>query len=153
LTVHEDKVVVFIDGEDTAVHIDPTTNQVTKRVKMPANPSGFYRLSGDAPWLMTESGLAKVDLESGGVLSQIPLRLDQRSLFYPALRHAIAINGDTAWLVADYTTTEIDLERAEIVKTFDTPGSGGVLGASFGHGDLWISYAGGTVRRLDLSES
>jgi DNA-binding beta-propeller fold protein YncE len=153
LTVHEDKVVVFIDGEDTVVHIDPTTNQVTKRVKMPANPSGFYRLSGDSPWVMTETGLAKVDLESSEVVAQIPLRVDQRSLFYPALRHAIAINGDTAWLVADYTTTEIDLERAEIVKTFETPGSGGVLGASFGHGDLWISYAGGTVRRLDLSES
>jgi streptogramin lyase len=153
LTVHKDRVVVFVDGEDVAVHIDPTTNQVTKRVVMPANPSGFYRLHGDVPWIMTEDGLAQVDLDSGEVLAQIPLREDQRLLLYPALHHAIAINGDTAWLVADYTTTQINLTGAEIVKTFETPGSGGVLGASFGHGDLWISYAGGTVRRLDLSGS
>jgi streptogramin lyase len=150
LTVHKDRVVVFIDGEDAAVHIDPATNRVTKRVKMPASSSGFYRLYGEVPWVMTESGLAQVDLDSGEVLAQVPLREDQRALWAPALRHAIAINGDTAWLVANYTTTEIDLKHARVVETFDTPGSGGVLGASFGHGDLWVSYAGGTVRRLDL---
>ena len=153
LTVHKDRVVVFIDGEDAAVHIDPATNRVTKRVKMPASSSGFYRLSGEVPWVMTNSGLAQVDLDSGEVLEQVPLGADQRALWAPALRHAIAINGDTAWLVANYTTTEIDLKHAKVVKTFDTPGSGGVLAASFGHGDLWVSYVGGTVRRLDLSGS
>jgi hypothetical protein len=65
LTVHKDRVVVFIDGEDAAVHIDPATNRVTKRVKMPASSSGFYRLYGEVPWVMTDSGLAQVDLDSG----------------------------------------------------------------------------------------
>jgi streptogramin lyase len=153
LTVHKDRVVVFVDGEDAAVHIDPATNRVTQRVKMPASSSGFYRLHGEIPWVMTDNGLAQVDPDSGEVLTQVPLRADQRALRYPALRHAIAINGDTAWLVANSTTTAIDLNHAEIVKTFDTPGDGGVLAASFGHGDLWVSYAGGTVRRLDLSGS
>jgi len=153
LTVHKDRVVVFIDGEDAAVHIDPVTNRVTKRVNMPASSSGFFRLYGEVPWVMTESGLAQVDLDSGEVLAQVPLREDQRALWAPALRHAIAINGDTAWLVADYTTTEIDLKHAKVVKTFDTPGVCCVLAASFGHGDLWVSYVGGTVRRLDLSGS
>jgi hypothetical protein len=156
--VHEDRVVVFIDGEDTIVHIDPATNQVTKRVKMPATASGFFRLYGDVPWIMTESGLAQVDIDSGEVLKRIPLEVDQRALSFPAVYYNIAIHGDTAWLVADYRTTEIDLKRGEIVKTFETPGSYtagslGVIGASFGHGDLWVSYAGGTVQRLDLSES
>jgi hypothetical protein len=102
---------------------------------------------------MTESGLAQVDLDSGEVLAQVPLREEQRALWAPALRHAIATNGDTAWLVANYTTTEIDLKHAKVVKTFDTPGVCCVLAASFGHGDLWVSYVGGTVRRLDLSGS
>jgi hypothetical protein len=155
LTVHQDRVVVFIDGEDTIVHIDPATNQVTKRVKMPGNPSGFYRLNGEAPWLMTEGGLAQVDLDSGEVLAQVPLEDHQRTLWFPALHHAIAVNGDTAWLVTDYTTTEIDLKRATVIRTFDTPSSGTetVLAASFGHGDLWVSYTHGTVRRLDLPAS
>jgi hypothetical protein len=154
MTVHEDSVVVFVDGEDAVFHIDPATNQVTKRVTMPANPSGLYRLSGDDPWLMTESGLAQIDLDSGEILKQIPLENSQQNISPPTLRHAIAINGDTAWLVANYTTTQIDLKRAEVVKTFDTPGAGGVVvGASFGHGDLWVAYAGGTVRRLDLPET
>jgi streptogramin lyase len=154
LTVHEDRVVVFVDGEDAVFHIDPTTNQVMKRVEMPANPSGFFRLYGDNPWVMTESGLAQVQLDSGEMLAEIPLEEHERTLFFPALRHAIAVNGDTAWLVADYTTTVIDLKRTKIVKTFDTPSSAGVLvAASFGHGDLWISYADGTVRRLDLPET
>jgi streptogramin lyase len=153
LTVHEDKVVVFVDGEDAAVHIDPATNQVTQRVPMPAHTSAFFRLYGDVPWIMTDSGLAQVDLDSGEVLAQIPLEEDQRTLTFPALYPSVAVNGDTAWLVADYTTTEIDLERGEVVETFDTPGFGGVLAASFGHGDLWVSYTGGTVRRLDVSDS
>jgi streptogramin lyase len=153
LTVHKDRVVVFIDSEDAAVHIDPATNRVTKRVKMPASSSGFYRLYGKVPWVITDSGLAQVDLDSGEVLAQVPLRADQRALWAPALRHAIAINGDTAWLVANFTTTEIDLKHAEIVKTFNTPGDCCVLAASFGHGDLWVTYVGGTVRRVDLPGS
>jgi streptogramin lyase len=153
LAVHKDRVVVFIDSEDAAVHIDPATNRVTKRVKMPASSSGFYRLYGEVPWVMTDSGLAQVDLDSGAVLAQVRLGADQRALWAPALRYAIAVNGDTAWLVANYTTTEIDLKHAEVVKTFNTPGACCVLAASFGHGDLWVSYVGGTVRRLDLSGS
>ena len=153
LTVHKDRVVVFIDSEDAAVHIDPATNRVTKRVKMPASSSAFYRLNGEVPWVMTDSGLAQVDLDSGEVLAQVALGADQRALWAPALRYAIAVNDDTAWLVANYTTTEIDLKHAEIVKTFKTPGACCVLAASFGHGDLWVSYVGGTVRRLDLSGS
>jgi streptogramin lyase len=159
LTLHQDKVVVFIDGEDAAVHIDPARNQVIKRVEVPAHPSGFFRLYGEDPWVMTESGLAQVDLDSDEVLARIPLRDDQRILTYPAVHYAIAVNGDTAWLVTDYTTTKIDLKRAKVVETFDTPGSsesptfGSVIGASFGHGDLWVSYAGGKVLRLDPSGS
>jgi hypothetical protein len=84
---------------------------------------------------------------------RIPLEEHQRTLTFPALYRSVAVKCDKAWLVADYTTTEIDLQRGEIVETFDTPGSGGVLAASFGHGDLWVSYTGGTVRRLDVSES
>jgi hypothetical protein len=102
---------------------------------------------------MTDRGLAQVDVDSGEIQTQIPLEEHQRTLTSPALYPSIAVNGDTAWLVADYTTTEIDLKRGEIVKTFDTPGFGGVLAASFGHGDLWVSYTGGTVLRLDVSES
>jgi streptogramin lyase len=151
LTVHEDKVVVFVDGEDAAVHIDPTTNQVTQQVPMPAYTSAFFRLYGDVPWILTDSGLAQVDVDSGEIQAQIPLEEDQRTLTYPALYPSIAVNGDTAWLVADYTTTEIDLKRGAVVETFDTPGAGGVLAASFGHGDLWVSYTGGTIRRLDMS--
>jgi streptogramin lyase len=153
LTVYKDRVVVFIDSEDAAVHIDPATNRVISRVKLPASSSGLYRLYGEVPWVITDNGLAQVDLDSGDVLAQVPLRADQRALWAPALRHAIAINGDTAWLVANFTTTEIDLKHAEIVRTFNTPGDCCVLAASFGHGDLWVTYVGGTVRRLDLSGS
>jgi streptogramin lyase len=153
LTVHKDKVVVFIEGEDAAVHIDPATNRVTKRVPMPANAAGFYGVEGEVPWIMTESGLAQVDLDSGRVLARIPLGDDQRQLYLEANGPSIAINGDTAWLVADTITTEIDLKRAEVVKTFATPGNSGVVAASFGHGDLWVSYDFGIVRRLDVSAS
>lgn len=151
LTVHEDSVVMFVEGEDTAVHIDPATNRTTKRVKMPPYSSGLYGVNGEDPWMMSDRGLTQVDLDSGNILARIPLEDHERALSYDALFHSIAINGDTAWLVADTTTTEIDLKRGEVVATFDTPGSGGVLAASFGHGDLWVSYSGGTVRRIDLS--
>jgi hypothetical protein len=154
LTVHRDRVVVFIEGEDAAVHIDPATNRITKRVKMPANAAGFYGYPWvSPPWTMTQSGLAQVDLDSGKVLARIPLRADQRALSYAAERHSVAMNEGTAWLVADTITTQIDLKRGKVVKTFKTPGAGGVIAASFGHGDLWVSYEGGTIRRVNLPGS
>jgi hypothetical protein len=152
LTVHRDKVVVFIEGEDAAVHIDAVTNRVTKRVKMPANAAGFYGINGEAPWVMAESGLAQVDLETGSVVARVPLGPDQRMVLSDeASAPGIAINGDTAWVVADTVTSKIDLKAGEVVKTFPSPGEGGVLAAAVGDGDLWISYDGGTLRRVDLS--
>jgi hypothetical protein len=153
LTVHQDKIVVFIEGEDAAVHIDPATNRVTKRIKMPADAAGFYGINGQPPWIMTLTGLAQVDLETGNVLAQIPLGYEQMVLSYEALAPSIAINGDTAWLVADTITTQIDLKARKVVKTFPTPGAGGVLAAAFGHDDLWVSYDDGTLRRVDLSST
>jgi hypothetical protein len=40
---------------------------------MPAHTSGFFRLYGDVPWIMTHGGLAQVDVNSGETLAQIPL--------------------------------------------------------------------------------
>ena len=153
LTVHQDKIVVFIEGEDAAVHIDPATNRVTKRIKMPADAAGFYGINGQPPWIMTLTGLAQVDLETGNVLAQIALGYEQMVLSYEALAPSIAINGDTAWLVADTITTQLDLKARKVVKTFPTPGAGGVLAAAFGHDDLWVSYDDGTLRRVDLSST
>jgi DNA-binding beta-propeller fold protein YncE len=133
-----DAVWIGTSGPNAVVKIDPQTNTIAARVRLPGEPcaglaAGFGRLW--VPLCAPHGGrnsLAEVDLKSARLIRVLPIG--------PAAEEGgVAVGGDSVWLVVDKTggLARIDPRSGRMRQTIRLrPGCYNPIAAS---GVIWVS--------------
>jgi virginiamycin B lyase len=143
ITASEDSVWLVVDTHGTLARIDPTSNEIRQRVKLPAGSCNPHYSQG-VVWVTNAQGaeLTAVDARSGKIGATIPTGPHPRFLTDAA---------DSIWTLnqGDGSLTRIDSRSRRVTASIalGTPGHGGDI--AFGGGMIWTTMAGTPLTAVD----
>jgi len=129
-----------IAGSTTMLWIDPKTNSVSDSIEVGPTCCGGVAYLDDSVWVLSRSGLARIDPASGKVLTTLDAGGDR-----------LVVAGHELWIlnVVDGTLSEVDPAKERVGTRVSLGGS--PTAVAIGSGAAWVADAGGTVARIPLS--
>ena len=147
IAVSTDSVWMVVDKEGTLVRIDPNTNAVRAKIKVPAESFNPWFADGIV-WVTspTTNELLAVDPAKDAVVATIPVGPTPRFL---------TPGGGSIWTLnqGDGSVTRVDTKTRKVIATIQAglPGRGGELCYDFGA--IWISVFQIPLTRIDAAQN
>jgi streptogramin lyase len=136
ITASEDSVWLVVGAHSTLARVDPVSNSIRQRVKLPAGSCNPHYSQGIV-WVTNAKGaeLTAVDAHSGAIVSTIPTGPHPRFLTDAA---------DSIWTLnqGDGSLTQVDMRTRRVTGSvaLGTPGHGGDI--AFGGLMVWTTMMG-----------
>ena len=136
ITASEDSVWLVVGAHSTLARVDPVSNSIRQRVKLPAGSCNPHYSQGIV-WVTNAKGaeLTAVDARSGAIVSTIPTGPHPRFLTDAA---------DSIWTLnqGDGSLTQVDMRTRRVTGSvaLGTPGHGGDI--AFGDLMVWTTMMG-----------
>jgi hypothetical protein len=142
-TVAVGDLAVWLAGCGGACQVDPATNLVVRRIRLPGRaPASGLAVGAGAVWVSFSDGqVSRIDLK--GETAQ--------TVTVGTGADAVAVGDNAVW-VSDSAAEEVyrlDAETGRLVATISVPGSPKELAT--GAGSVWVANINGVVTRIDAA--